>query len=186
MRKIVINLDVVKKIWIIFGVALLITMSPFFQFLFGPLWYFNANLLPTLPFMLGIVLSPLLGESEVSVMLKLLSIIISSAFPLVFFVYGSLKNNTRYFTLCFFILVTAIMFYDMYFIYSGWEYAIHYRGSEYLRYAAIRNIIAFSLVYLLVGIYYKKRNVVFLHIALLLFCATISIVSFPYIGEVRL
>lgn len=185
MKKITFNRDAVKKIWIICGAIFLLTMSPFFQLLFGPIWYFNKNLWPIFPLMLSSILH-LFGRSDIVMILIILSIFFSSAFPLVFFIYGSLKMNVKRFILYFFILITVTMFYDAYFFYRHWDYGLHYQGLEFLSYSAIKSIIFFSSIYILVGVYCKTHNAIFLHMTLLLFCVTISIVSFPYVGEIGL
>ncbi len=75
------------------------------------------------------------------------------------------------------------MILDVYCFYTGWDYGIRYQGIKFLYHSVIKNIILFLMIYLFVWLYYIKRYRIFLHIALLIFCVTISIIAFPWLGE---
>lgn len=106
-----------------------------------------------------------------------------SFLPLIFFIYASINIHKKYFFSVFLGLVTFCLGLEVYWVKRGWSYGLHYQGLDFLHHSIVKNIVYFSLIYILMGIYYKTRNMAFLHVAILLFCITVSIVAFPWLGE---
>ena len=217
MKKLRMNQDLIKKIWISFGAILLFTMTLVFQGLFGPFLYFNQYQIPAFPYALGryfpFVLSIFcffvayhqtgkkfifslfcsIAMLIVGFVFALMNVIfvpliilfgfVFSFLPFVFFIYASINIHKKYFFSIFVSLVTFCLGLEVYWMKRGWSYGLHYQGLEFLHHSITKNIIFFSLIYILTGIYCKTRNVTFLHVAILLFCATISVVAYPWLGE---
>lgn len=109
--------------------------------------------------------------------------IFASFFPLAFFIFASIKTEKRYFFLVFFLLVTLCALCNFFWIYNNWSYGLKYQRQAFLHHSLTQNIICFAIIYIFMGIYYKTRNALFHHPAILLFCVTLSIVAFPWLGE---
>lgn len=217
MKKLSINQDVAKKVWMTSGFILLLTMSLLFQWIFGPISYFNQYQIPAFPFVFGshfffvlslcgffaayhqagkkclfaifcsiVMLIAGFMLALINVRLTTLFILFSFIFsflPLVFFIYASINIHRKYFFSILVSLVTFCLGLEVYWMKRGWSYGLHFQGIEFLHHSIFKNIFFFSLIYILMGIYYKTRNMIFLHAAILLFCVTISIVAFPWLGE---
>lgn len=217
MKKLRLNKDLIKKIWISFGAILLFTMTLVFQGLFGPFLYFNQYQMPAFPYALGryfpFVLSIFglfvayhqAGKKFIfalfcSIMMFIIGFILASMnvifvpliilfgfifsfLPFIFFIYASINIRKKYFFPIFSALITFCMFFDIYWFKRGWHYGAQFQGLDFIHHSIVKNIICFFSLYVFIGIYYKSRNIVFLHMALLLFCATISVVAYPWLGE---
>lgn len=106
-----------------------------------------------------------------------------SFLPFIFFIYASINIHKKYFFSIFISLVTFCLGLEAYWMKRGWSYGLHYQELEFLYHSIAKNIICFSLIYILTGIYCKTRNIIFLRAAILLFCVTISVVAYPWLGE---
>ncbi len=108
---------------------------------------------------------------------------IFSFLPLAFFIYASLNVHRKYFSSIFLGLVTLCAGLEAYWTTCNWHYGVKFQGLDFIHHSIVKNIICFLSIYILMGIYYKSRNTIFFHAAILLFCVTISIVAFPWLGE---
>ena len=172
-----------KIVWIIFGSILLFTLSIFFQAMISPIWHSGHFRLSPFPFLLSSILYFFLGRSETFATLFPLSVILNGLLPLFIFIIGSLNVHKKYFFLTFILLATAFAIYDVVFFYRGWGGGLHYQGLQFLQYSMINAITYFVLIYSLIGAYCMTRRAIFLHMALLLFCVTITSIAFPWLGE---
>lgn len=106
-----------------------------------------------------------------------------SFLPLAFFIYASLNVHRKYFPSIFLGLVTLCAGLEAYWTTCNWHYGVKFQGLDFIHHSIVKNVICFLSIYILMGIYYKSRNTIFFHAAILLFCVTISIVAFPWLGE---
>ena len=171
-----------KKLWLSIGVILLLFLSLPGQALLAKFFCFHITSLPGLPFFMTGILSYPFGRNFFT-SIAVPSLIFFSFLPLIFFIYGTLKANKRSFLIVFITFTALIMLFNLFLFCSNWSRAIHYHGIDFLYHSVVKNIVSFLAIYLLIAAYFVKRRPIFLHIALLFFCVTISIVAFPWLGE---
>lgn len=182
MKKICITKNVFKKLWLFSGVILLLCLSLPGQIFFAHYFHFHIQCFPVFPFLMTGILSYPFGREFFGVIM-VPSIIIFSLFPLIFFIYGTIQSNKKSFLIAFIVLTTIIMLIDTFFFCANWNGAIHYQGKEYLYRAALRSSASFLAIYLFIIAYFMKRNSIFLHIALIIFCIIVLTIAFPWLGE---
>ncbi|MES2204520.1 MAG: hypothetical protein V4496_04780 [Pseudomonadota bacterium] len=130
----------------------------------------------------------IIGITFASMNVEFVWLIISFSFafnflPLIFFIYAAINIHREYFPCIFLALTTLCAGLEAYYTKISLHYGVQFQGINFIHHSIVKNIIFFSLIYILTGIYCKTRNIAFLHVAILLFCITISIVAFPWLGE---
>lgn len=185
MKHILMNSNMIKNTWIVFGGILLFTMSPFFQSFVYPFWYsINGKSFPAFTLLTARYLStPFTFNREILTTVFMFSLVVFNFFPLGLFLQGSLTIKNKLFYRIFFTLVTITLFFDFFYFYNFWCDGLHTQGKKFLYNTAIKNIFYFLSVGIFIGLYYTKKNVALLHVALLIFCITISIIAFPFLGR---
>lgn len=185
MKHVLMSSSIIKNIWIVFGVILLFTMSPFFQFFIYPFWYnIDGQSFPAFALLTArYVSTPFAFNRESLATVFMFALVIFNLFPLGLFLQGSLKIQNKFFFRILFSLVVITLFFDIFYFYNFWNYGLHAQGKKFLYDTVLKNILYFLSVGILIGFYCIKRNTVFLHVALLIFCITISTTAFPFLGR---
>lgn len=122
--------SIVKNIWIVFGVILLSTMSPFFQFFIYPIWYnIDGKSFPAFSLLTARYLAaPFAFNRESLVTVFMFALVIVNFFPLGLFLQGSLKIQNKLFFRILLILVAITLFFDIVYFYNFWNYGLHAQG----------------------------------------------------------
>lgn len=185
MKKLRLNQELIKKIWIAFGAILLFMMSPFFQCFIYPFWYnIDGQSFPAFSLLTAKYLSyPFSFSRQGWLTVFMFALVTFNFFPFGLFLYGSLKIRKNLFFSVFFTLVTVTLLLNISYFYRFWGDGLHIQGGKFLHNAVIKNALYFSFIGIFMGLYYIKRNYALLHVALLLFCVTLSIVAFPFLGR---
>ena len=170
-----------KYLWLSIGSTLLLCISPPGQAFFWHYFHFHFEYLPVFPLLMTGILAHPFGREFFGIIF-VPSIIIFSLFPLLFFIIGTLQINRKVFLIAFITVTTIIMLIDIFFFCANWSGTIHYQGKDYLYHAILKSSLSFAAVYLFVGVYFIKRRSIFLHMALIIFCVTISTIAFSWLG----